>query len=211
MLEARRWLELWQRLGVPRQADGTLAETFRDLTTRYAEPHRHYHTTQHISECLAKFEGDGVRALSQHPDEIELALWFHDAVYDTRAHDNEKQSARWAVETLSKIGAQRDCQQRVEALIMATCHDALPDTQDARVLVDIDLSILGAGTARFDEYEQQVRAEYAWVPEFMFRRTRKKILKEFLARPSIYSTDLFRQKLEQPARNNLERSLRALG
>lgn len=211
MLEARRWLALWQRLGAPRQADGMLAETFRDLISRYAEPHRHYHTAQHISECLAKFDGEGVQALCRHPDEVEIALWFHDAVYDTRAHDNEKQSVSWAVETLSKTGAPLDCQQRIEALIMATCHDALPATQDARALVDIDLSILGAGAARFDEYERQVRAEYAWVPEFMFRRTRKKILQQFLARPSIYSTDLFRQKLEQPARSNLERSLRALG
>jgi predicted metal-dependent HD superfamily phosphohydrolase len=71
----------------------------------------------------------------------------------------------------------------VHALVMATGHDAVPQGRDQEVLVDIDLSILGATPARFDEYEQQVRAEYAWVPEFLFRRKRRAILGQFLARP----------------------------
>jgi len=90
---------------------------------------------------------------------------------------------------------------------MATCHNALPDTQDAKVLVDIDLSILGAEAARFDEYENQVRAEFHWVPAFLFRRKRREILQGFLARPSIYSTTHFKNRLEKKARENLARSL----
>ena len=65
------------------------------------------------------------------------------------------------------------------------------------MLVDIDLSILGAESMRFDEYENQVRAEYSWVPAFLFRSTRKKILQGFLARPSIYATAHFQQRLEK--------------
>ncbi len=212
MLTAKRWLELWQRLGVTRQADSALADTFAALAARFAEPHRHYHTAQHIAECLAHFDVACSRPpLCEHPEEVELALWFHDAIYEPRAKDNEAQSAQWALRVMHECGLARDAQARVQGLIMATCHDALPDTPDAQVLVDIDLSILGADAARFDEYENQVRAEYGWVPDFLFRRTRKKILASFLARTPIYATPHFRNQCEKKARENLARSLSALG
>ena len=209
MLTASRWLELWQRLGATRRADSALADAFTELTKRYAEKHRHYHTAQHIAECLSRL--DEARELCEYPDEVEVALWFHDAIYNTHARDNEAQSANWAARILKESGAAQMVMNRVRALIMATCHDALPETRDACVLVDIDLSILGATPQRFDAYELEIRAEYAWVPEILFRSTRRKILGEFLKRPSIYSTDDFKQKMENNARANLARSLRALG
>jgi predicted metal-dependent HD superfamily phosphohydrolase len=208
MLTARRWLELWQRLGAARRADGALADAFTELTKRYAEKHRHYHTARHIADCLARL--DEARALCEYPDEVELALWFHDAIYDTHARDNEAQSADWAARVLHDVDAEKPVTDRVRALIMATCHAALPETRDACVLVDIDLSILGALPQRFDAYELEIRAEYAWVPNILFRATRRKILGEFLKRPSIYSTDDFKQKLENSAHANLARSLQAL-
>ena len=100
-----------------------------------------------------------------------------------------------------------DVGQRVHALVMATCHDAQPTTADAGLLVDIDLSILGAGPERFDEYEVQVRQEYAWVPGLVFRRKRREILQGFLARPRIYATDPFHRRFEEQARANLQRSV----
>jgi predicted metal-dependent HD superfamily phosphohydrolase len=208
MLTARRWLELWQRLDVPRHADSALADAYTELIKRYAEPHRHYHTAQHIAECLALF--DGARHLCEHEAEVELALWFHDAIYQPRAKDNEAQSADWASRAMRDAGIDTPPRDRVRALIMKTCHDALPETQDEQVLVDIDLAILGADAPRFDEYETQVRAEYAWVPDFLFNRTRKKILDAFLARPSIYTTPHFKTQREKKARENLARSLSAL-
>jgi predicted metal-dependent HD superfamily phosphohydrolase len=205
MLTARRWLTLWQRLGAPRHADGALADAFAALTARYAETHRHYHTAQHIAECLTHF--DSAQALCEQEAEVELALWFHDAIYAPRAKDNEAKSAAWALRVMVDAGIDTSPRARVHALIMKTCHDALPTTQDEQVLVDIDLAILGADTARFDEYEAQVRAEYSWVPEFLFRSTRKKILQSFLARPAIYSTAHFRNLLEKKAHDNLARSI----
>jgi predicted metal-dependent HD superfamily phosphohydrolase len=93
---------------------------------------------------------------------------------------------------------------------MATKHDAMPDSTDSRLLVDIDLAILGAPVERFDEYERQVRQEYSWVPDALFRRKRREILEAFLARPRIFSTDYFQLKYEAQARTNLERSITAL-
>jgi len=98
----------------------------------------------------------------------------------------------------------------VHALVMATRHKAVPSGTDAGILVDIDLSILGAAPERFDQYERQVREEYSWVPDFLFRRERKAILKDFLARRQIFSSASFRDRYEEQARSNIERSLERL-
>jgi predicted metal-dependent HD superfamily phosphohydrolase len=195
-----QWRRTWSGLGV-----ATPEDLYRRLIASYSEPHRKYHTTHHLDECLAKFPE--VRSQASEPEEIELAIWFHDAVYDTKRKDNEERSARWARAAMLDASLSEDRAERVGRLVMATCHDAIPEREDARILVDVDLSILGATKERFDEYERQVREEYAWVPDFLFRRERKKILKSFLKRPRIYSTPHFLETHERQARENLRRSL----
>jgi predicted metal-dependent HD superfamily phosphohydrolase len=181
---------------------------FSDIIASYSEPHRHYHTLQHLGECFAWL--DDARGLADQFHEVELALWFHDAVYQVRSHDNEEQSASWARSAATKAGLTGTVVERVHGLIVATKHNALPVTQDAALLVDVDLAILGAPVERFDEYERQVREEYAWVPGFLFRRKRREILESFLARPHVYSTEHFRASLEARARANLARSVALL-
>lgn len=96
---------------------------------------------------------------------------------------------------------------RVGNLILATKkHDGSLD-QDAAVMVDVDLSILGQEPKRFDEYENQIGREYNWVSQSELVVGRTAILKTFLDRPSIYSTDFFRNRYEQQARENLNRSI----
>lgn len=195
------WQRMWQGLGVP-QADRTLLQA---LLARYAEPHRHYHTLQHLDACFAHFET--VREEADHPSEVELALWFHDAVYEIRVADNELRSADWARDALLAAGSGPDTAQRVHALVMATCHNARSTTRDAEILLDVDLAILGAPAAQFDAYEAQVRAEYASVPEPAFRSGRRRILEEFLARWRIFHTAHFNSRYEAQARANLHRSI----
>ncbi len=139
-----------------------------------------------------------------HPAEVEMALWFHDAIYDTKRSDNERRSADWAIAELSAAGASPESTKLVERLVMVTTHDALPQTLDEQFLVDIDLSIIGADDQRFDGFERQVREEYSFVPGFLFRMKRKAILKTFLERERIYSTPHFTALLEGKARRNLE-------
>ena len=195
------WQRAWAGIGARTDGQGT----YEQLLARYSEPHRHYHTLQHLGECLAMF--DSVRGLPEHPDEVELALWFHDAIYDTHRPDNEERSADWARAALREAGVANDAADRVHALIMATRHTANPVLPDEQLLVDIDLSILAAEQARFDEYEGQIRQEYAFVPRWLFRRKRRAILQGFLDRPSIYSTAHFKQALEQLARENLKQAI----
>lgn len=190
------WTRAWSGLGL--QPDANLLEA---LMAAYAEPQRRYHSLQHLEECLGHFEQ--VRDLAEHPEEVEIALWFHDAVYDVRGTTNERQSADWAVRALLAANASRSTQNRVEQLIMATRHDTAPEDSDERLLVDIDLSILGAAPKRFAEYDGQVRAEYSWVPEAIYLMKRKAVLSSFLARSSIYSTPHFYGRYEAQARLNL--------
>lgn len=190
------WRTAWQALGAA--ASDALHTR---LLARYAEPHRAYHTQQHLAECLVLF--DEVRHLAKRPVEVEVALWFHDAVYDVHRHDNEAVSADWARTALLEAGAPADVAGRVAALVLATRHSVAPATPDEQLLVDIDLAILGAAPARFAEYEAQIRREYGHVPAAVFAEKRGQILAAFRARPVLYGTPALRERFEAAARANL--------
>ena len=198
------WQRLWRELG----ADPVPAGLYNQLVAAYSEAHRHYHTLEHLRACLANFEA--AASLARHPAEVELALWFHDAVYDPQRPDNEERSAEWAWRSILAAGCGEESAQRVQSLVLATRgHDA-SDDPDTRLLLDIDLAILGAAPARFDDYDRQIRAEYAHVPEAEFRAGRAEVLAAFLARPRIYLTAAFHDALEHRARENIGRALSRL-
>ncbi|MDB6112607.1 MAG: hypothetical protein JWR69_4357 [Pedosphaera sp.] len=179
-----------------------------ELLGRYAEPHRAYHDFKHIQDCLGEF--GAASHLAADKEAIEMAIWYHDAVYDSRAKDNEEQSADLAEKAGKTAGLPSMFLARVRELILATKHVTPPEDMDAALLVDVDLSILGQSAGKFDEYENQIRREYAWVENEAFRAGRSTILKSFLQRPSIYWTEFFREKYEKSARENLARSIARL-
>lgn len=198
------WNHTWRALGVEPPA----AEIHDRLLAAHREPHRAYHTLEHLTECF-----DHLRALRHHserPAEIELALWFHDAIYATRRSDNEERSADRAEDVARDAGLPADVVDRVRAMILATRHEAEPANADQQVMLDADLGILGASPERFNAYEAQVRQEYRWVPSILYRRRRRAILQSFLDRPSIYATDTFRDDREARARENLARAIEQL-
>ncbi|RYY88214.1 MAG: N-methyl-D-aspartate receptor NMDAR2C subunit [Comamonadaceae bacterium] len=203
-LRWHQWHSAWQALGVA-APDAAL---FERLLKAYAEPQRHYHTLQHLDECLDWL--DRTQDTAERPAEVALALWFHDAVYDVHAHDNELRSADWAREALSSAGVSEDAAERVHALVMATQHNAVPAQGDAVLLVDIDLAILGAAPTRFAEYEWQIRREYAHVPPDTFAPRRREILQRFFAREPLFQTAALRDACEAPAKRNLQSAIEAV-
>jgi predicted metal-dependent HD superfamily phosphohydrolase len=203
-LTAEGWRGLWAGLGAQEIPGGL----FNQLVAAYSEPHRHYHTLQHLRECLAHF--DAAASLARHPGEVELALWFHDAIHDARRQDNEERSAEWAARSVRAAGCEPAIADRVRSLVLATAGHAASDDPDTALLLDVDLAILGTTAARFAEYGRQVRAEYAHVPEPDFRAGRASVLAGFLARPRLYLTEPFHAALEQRARDNLAGALAAL-
>lgn len=193
-----RWNQTWMSLDSA-APPGLIDE----LISAYGQPQRAYHTLQHLTECFHHLDECPLEPVSRGP--LELALWFHDAIYDTRASDNEERSASWSRTALSALPPVDVA--TIERLILVTKHDASPESDDEKLLLDIDLSILGSTQARFGEYEAQIRREYSWVPEDAFRTGRSKILRAFLERPFIYYTGYFHDALERQARANLESAL----
>lgn len=198
------WARLWAELGAgcPPRA------TYEELLRRYREPHRAYHNCQHLQECLQVRRR--INAACQAPAEVDLALWFHDAIYDPLRSDNELRSAQWLDEVARDSGLGDEIRRRLYGLIMVTRHDGAPASADEAVLVDTDLAILGASAARFEEYDRQVRREYRYVPLFVFRRKRRQVLEGFLARGHIYTTAPYFDAFEQQARANLARAIERL-
>ena len=174
----------------------------------YSSPDRSYHNLAHIQDCLFLF--DQTRFLATHPEEVELAIWFHDAVYDTRRSDNEQKSAEWAEAVIQKAGLSRGIAERVASSILATRHQEQVTDAAAQLLVDVDLSILGRDPTIFWQYEENIRREYAWVPEDVFRRERGKILRGFLNRQYLYYHKEYRERFERRALANLEQAVARL-
>jgi predicted metal-dependent HD superfamily phosphohydrolase len=198
------WQHMWKGFGVP-SPDNAL---FQDVITQYSEPHRRYHTMQHLDECFDKLQE--IRTAAVHPDEIELALWFHDAIYEVKRQDNEERSADWARSTALVAGLPVSTAERIHALVVATRHNAVPSDVDEQILVDVDLSILGAKADRFDEYQRQVREEYSSVPNLLFHAKRQRVLTGFLERSKIFHTENFINTYEAQARLNIQRSIKKL-
>jgi predicted metal-dependent HD superfamily phosphohydrolase len=203
-LDLNRWITTCAGAGV----DGDCTTTFRRLIDAYSEPHRHYHNLRHISECQREF--DAVLDHAKATEPIELAIWFHDAIYDTKETDNEEKSARWAEEFLASHGAAAELVDKVSKLVLATKRHDIGLDDDAGLLIDIDLSILGQPEKRFWEYETQIRQEYSWVNHALFKQKRVQILDAFLVRERIYSTRWFYERYEQQARRNLRASIERL-
>lgn len=199
------WQDLWKRLGVK----GNSRVYYNDLVNKYSSNRRAYHNLSRIEACLLEFEE--VRNLAIEPKAIEFAIWYQDAVYDTKRNDNEEKSCLLAIEVVRKLRMSIiDFGQEVLHHIIATKHSNPPIRPDTKLFIDIDLSILGKPEERFDKYEQQIRCEYNWVSEDKFSEGRSAILRSFLERDYVYSTDFFREKYEGQARRNIERSLKRL-
>jgi len=180
-------------------------QTFTELKSRYTEKHRKYHNVAHIESVL--LELSNVQYIAEDKDSIEIALWFHDAIYNTFSKSNEKDSADLAVSFLSDNSGDKELQQTVHSLIMATEHNFVPAHHDQRLIVDIDLSILGSTESRYAEFELAIRKEYKHVPWFIFKQKRIELLRYFLSRDSIYSHDHYIDTLEKQARQNIANAI----
>jgi predicted metal-dependent HD superfamily phosphohydrolase len=184
-----------------------------ELVAAYSAPDRHYHDLRHIEALLglAKTYADAIA----DPDAVEAAIWFHDAVYDTKREDNEERSAALAERRLAGTASEERIA-RVATMIRATAGHGMPDIADAAtrndcaLFLDMDLAVLGGPEADFDAYEKAVRREYDWVTDAQWQSGRRAVLAGFLTRPSIYASGQFQASHEETARSNLMRAIARL-
>lgn len=205
------WLhERWQWLCAVLGLEPTAAElAFTDLVARYTHPDRHYHNLTHLRHVLETL--DQLKHLARDLPALLLAAWFHDAVYDARAKDNEEHSAQLAQAVLERFRVPKPLSERVAALILLTkSHTVAADDLDGQLLLDADLAILGAAAAEYRQYAEAIRREYAWVAEADYRAGRAAVLKRFEERPAIFHSALMRDQFERSARRNLQAERLAL-
>ena len=195
----QRWRKLFKSAETS-EVDGI----YNDILKRYSENHRHYHTIDHVKACLRHL--DSVENVANRRD-VEIALWFHDVIYDSFKKDNEEQSAIFAGSALNVLGENKQIIDSVKYLVILTKHPSDPKALHEKYLIDIDLSILGSSKDVYDRYEHWIRQEYSKVPSILYKRGRKKVLRSFLDQPKVYSTELFIEKYETNARINLENAL----
>lgn len=203
MMLKERWLKLMDKLTL-----GENLSSFDNILRKHDERHRHYHTSEHLTNVLSDL--DRVRESAESPEEIETALWFHDVIYRPFSSTNEEDSANEARSFLEQNGCTAEFIDRVCDLIMATMHTTPTGTSDQRLITDIDLAILGSDESRYTDFETAVRKEYRWVPYFLYRKKRKEILSSFLERQRIFDNDLLFRELEKNARTNLESAIARL-
>lgn len=183
------------------------------LRARYDEPQRVYHSWSHIEALLGLYEK--YKGMLRDPTRVLWAIYWHDAIYDPSAHDNEVRSAALLREEAVDLLPDARIVQ-IEKLILATIRHELPEglgfdvTADCAAFLDLDLSILAAGEDAYDLYETGVRKEYAFVPEDVFAVARKTILERFLTREKLFYSPMLARQWDAKARANLKRSIAKL-
>jgi predicted metal-dependent HD superfamily phosphohydrolase len=210
--ENQSWLRArWQGLVTPLSPDRSAADvTWDTLVRHYSEPQRAYHNLSHVMALLR--HADAERANIHRPDIVEFAIWFHDAIYDTRAHDNEQRSAAWARHAMLGMGIDPHITDAVAQCILATRRHEVSSHEvvDLPLFLDLDLAILGAHEETYRQYSNAIRAEYGWVPGPAYREGRARILKNFLERPVLFFTPALAARYEMQARRNIEWELQEL-
>lgn len=221
---AERFSALWQRLGADDSAGVAAAgERLLDL---YAQPHRAYHNLTHLEDVLAKldwaqselsfrghFAGLAPITIAKMFDTIELALFYHDVIYDAASKDNEKKSRDMMLSDATSFGLAKAIADDAARLINMTAHHNLSKSpnekikMDERIMADCDLAILGASPANFKKYDAGIRLEYAHVPDPIYAVERAKILRKFLEMPRLFKTTSFELTYGKAARRNLTAAL----
>ncbi|ENV47751.1 hypothetical protein P255_01785 [Acinetobacter brisouii CIP 110357] len=202
---SQAWRKLFAQFAPEHWSVQQHEQCLEKLLHAYQESQRAYHQVQHIVECLALFEN--VQSQIEDGFALQLAIFFHDVVYQPRSVSNEQDSALWMRQQVADAlpKAQLD---KIATWILATQQHAVASESDLAYLLDIDLAILGSAVMRFAEYQQQIRQEYIWVDELIYQEKRKQVLRQFYLTQPLYQTRYFQQHYEQQAKNNL---LQALG
>lgn len=200
----------WHHLTAPLLIDEKRREaTFKQLIEAYSASTRHYHTLRHVQILLDAMQAE---ATIHDSTVVQLAVWFHDAVYDPLRSDNETRSAELASAFLAETTLSESRQRQVACLIERTkdhTQTQPDDDTDLQLFLDADLGILGASEDEYWQYARQVRQEYQLVPDLLYRPGRSKVLEKLLTTPVLYRTAAYRTRLDAAARRNLQAELQA--
>ncbi|WP_298756107.1 hypothetical protein [uncultured Psychroserpens sp.] len=201
----------WTQLSSKYTEDELLTSHYwKTIEKHYASKNRYYHNLTHIYHMLVQAK-DITHEIIDY-DVFRFAIWYHDIIYKATKKNNETKSAEFAQKSLKLFNFDEKRIKNVVILIKSTQnHDiVLQENNDNAFFLDIDLSILGTDWDIYQTYIKNIRKEYAIYPDFMYKRGRKEAMQHFLKRKSIYFTQLYRDKFEQQARQNIEKEISLL-
>jgi len=182
-------------------AGAAIGEYWKEINTRYSEPHRHYHTLSHLTNLLKELTG--IRTKLENWEAMLFALYYHDIIYDPLQSDNEEQSAALAGERMTQINVPDQIIGITVNAIMATRSHTGTGYPDINYFKDADLSVLGQSSQTYKEYSNAIRKEYIIYPDAVYWPARKKVLLGFLQMDRLFTTDIFYRRYEEQARMNL--------
>lgn len=207
-----RYMSLMQRLNVEAKR---AEKAFDRLVEGYQTPVRYYHTIDHVNDVLQHLDwaADNVQNIKALPaddrqtflDSVELAIWYHDIVYDARAHNNEAESARFMMLETERLGIDPATAREAAQAILITAEHANAKTLAEQIIADCDLHVLGVSWEKFAHNSDMIRKEYAHVETELYFETRKRIFNGFLSAGPLYKTKAFADRYEAKARANIER------
>jgi predicted metal-dependent HD superfamily phosphohydrolase len=201
----RRWHALAAKIGLDRARSQQVGD---ELLSQYSSISRHYHGVAHIVSLLAGF--DAIQAAFEQPLAAELAIFFHDVIYDPTRHDNEEQSAQQLQNLLDGL-VERSLLETAARSIEATKQHARTLSHETNLLLDLDMAILGQPWPVYERYAQGVMQEYLPVyGEPAYRHGRRTLfLEPTIARGTVFLTDAF-QPLHPQAMQNMQREAEML-
>jgi predicted metal-dependent HD superfamily phosphohydrolase len=177
-----------------------------ELLAAYGDPGRGYHDVRHLAEVLERLEELFEAGVAYERRAVQLAAWFHDAVYDGRAGAEER-SAQWAERALAGLVPGPEVAE-VGRLVRLTEHHR-PEEGDLNgcALSDADLAVLASPPERYRRYVEDVRREYSSVPDGDFRRGRAAVLRGLVEQDRLFRTTHALEHWEAAARSNVAREL----
>ncbi len=181
---------------------------WKEVKNKYSSSSRHYHNLNHLSEMFTYY--DMYKDKLEYPIELSYAIFYHDIIYNSISKQNELNSAELAIDYLKDTEIESKIKERVFNLIMVTKDHKFKESNDEKWMIDFDLGILGQSWERYYLYTKEIRKEYAFAPNFMYKNGRKKVLKHFLNKSKIYKTDVFYELFEVKARKNIKKELEIL-
>ncbi|MFK7831839.1 MAG: hypothetical protein AB8B52_01060 [Winogradskyella sp.] len=206
-----KWLkDYWYDLASGYADDAIVDSFWKAIETKYNTKKRHYHNLTHLYNMFLQLED--LKTAIEDLNSLKFAIWYHDVIYKSTKKDNEVQSAFFAEKALKILKYDAFKIEKVKNNIISTKSHELISTEntDNAYLLDLDLSILGTDWNTYSQYIQNIRKEYNIYPDFLYQPGRKKVLKHFLERDTLYFTERFRAQFEEQARENLQKEIKLL-
>lgn len=204
--------EKWKRLTSFSKKESLKGQLWEEIVYRYSGQHRHYHNLSHIAHLFSVCDRYIDRV--ENPGVIGFSILYHDVVYDTYSIDNEEQSAAFAEAHLAQLNLNALLINNIKTFIKATKDHTIPEgaslRNDLSLFLDLDLSILGTEEEMYKLYSEKIRKEYSKYPDKVYKEGRKVALQNILAAKSIFSTNAFKEEMEQKARANINREVSLL-